>query len=70
MTTVETQNIKDFIIVNWCQLEEGDFATPWTLAKGEPDVRENLISDKLSDLVTLSNTTNNKSEIINNGCKL
>lgn len=70
-TADETNAITSFIVVNWCQLEEGEVATPWTLAEGEPEIRENLITDELSDFMNTSEATETKTvELVSNGCQL
>ena len=50
MTSDEAQNNTTFAVVNWIQLEEGETATPWTLAEGEPDINPSLIPTDLNDL--------------------
>ena len=67
MSTTNT----DFIVVNWCQLEEGEVVTPWTLAEGESEVKENLISDDLESLIEPTGGNANKfAELISKGCVL
>lgn len=51
ITPEESSTNSVFIVVNWCQLEEGEVATPWTLAKGESDINPNLISTDIKDLL-------------------
>ncbi len=69
-TTDETNAITSFIVVNWCQLEEGEVATPWTLAEGEPEIRENLITTDIKDLMATGNGTTEVASVIENGCTL
>ena len=67
MSTTNT----DFIVVNWCQLEEGEVVTPWTLAEGESEVKENLLSDDLQTLMESTGGNTNKTvELISKGCVL
>ena len=51
LTTDEQRNNTAFAVINWCQLEEGETATPWTLAEGDPEVRENLVTDDISEIM-------------------
>lgn len=70
-TAEDHNNNTAFIVVNWCQLEEGEMATPWTLAEGEPEVRENLVTDDISEMMdTVSDSTTQTVELISNGCEL
>ena len=70
-TAEDHANNTAFIVVNWCQLEEGEIATPWTLAEGEPDVRENLVTDDISEMMnTVSDSTTQTIELTSNGCEL
>ncbi len=70
ITADEANAITSFIVVNWCQLEEGEVATPWTLAKGEPEVRENLITTDIKDLLNAGNGSTKTASVIENGCTL
>lgn len=71
MQSEESTTNTAFIVVNWCQLEEGEIATPWTLAEGELEVKENLISDDLQSLMESTGDNTNKTvELISKGCVL
>lgn len=59
-----------FIVVNWCQLEEGEVATPWTLAEGEPVINPNLISSDINDWLVSGNGSTEVASVINDGCTL
>lgn len=59
-----------FIVVNWCQLEEGEVATPWTLAEGEPIINPNLISSDINDWLVSGNGSTEVASVINEGCTL
>lgn len=53
-------------IINWWQLEEGDTSTPYTLAKDEKEINDNMLSDSIKDLMTYYTTKDtNGNTIIN-----
>lgn len=71
LTTYEQRNNKAFAVINWCQLEEGETATPWTLAEGDPEVRENLVTDDISEIMgDINDSATQTIELISNGCEL
>jgi len=57
------------MIVNWCQLEKGSVATPWTLAEGELTINNNLLPDDLAELKA-SGSSSCTVELIKDGCAL
>ncbi len=70
ITQEEQTANKAFIVVNWCQLEEGEIATPWTLAEGEPVINPNLISSDINDWLVSGNGSTEVASVINDGCTL
>lgn len=70
ITQEEQTANKAFIVVNWCQLEEGEIATPWTLSEGEPVINPNLISSDINDWLVSGNGSTEVASVINDGCTL
>lgn len=70
LTADERNSNTAYIVVNWCQLEEGEVATPWTLAEGEPDINPNLITTDINDLLVNVEDDTKEASVINEGCTL